>query len=918
MKKIIRKALSMLLVAIMVFTVIPLTGTYLEASAAAKYMWPVVGNYSVSRWNNSVHHGVDITNSGNVQNPQIISTYSGTVTQVSNVCPCTGKNYPYYDAKGDYVGMVTCLDHRDTYGNLVKVLNDDGTTSVYGHLKYDSICVKVGDRVSQGQVLGLMGDSGVSTGIHLHFEIRTGSKQSSCIDLKNTSFLPANTNPYVNLGDDFYAVILNTNYWKPITYNSKDENKSVTLTNAITTSEQLWRFIRQNDGSYVIYSAANGNVMEMDCGRTTSGNPVIAQEYWAGEYQKWFIYNHNNGYIIQSKHYYDMNLVLTLDNNNSADGTRITTAPRNDSSSQFWSIYSQDDVQLKSPILSVTVGDSSEDTVFTWNDGCGESHYNLRIWQDGVNSGIEYHTEWMASSGAGIQLPAGTYQAYVDAVNHYQCIASNFVTFTVADKYYSVSYDANGGSSVPAMQNKPYGKDIILDSATPTRTNYNFIGWNTKADGTGATYQPGDTYTENADVTLYAIWELAHTHSYTSSVTKQPTCTEKGIRKYTCSSCGDTYTEDIAALGHNHIGSVTEPTCTEYGFTTYTCTRCDNSYNTSFTDPLNHPTSSWYTAVNPTASSDGLAEKRCDHCGKVLEQFIIPSLVPDYVTGVSLSSEKETVKVGSAFTLKATVTPDTAKNKNVIWSSRNPEIATVVNGKVTAVKPGTTAIVATTEDGGYVAFCLVRVLSLSAINGAVINNDSNIVSGLSCNLNSVDNYLELADGNMSIVLSDSVVGTGTTISVTENGEVVDSYTAVIFGDIDGNGLYDADDAFIVNMINAGLISADSLSVAERTAADCNHDGKIDKTDFELLLQASVLLDEIKQSSDNGDITTSALYIDYCSVISQSAEFDAETESGNESDTAGSDDGAYAFDFVAFFRSILDLLSKIFSFIISLF
>lgn len=42
-----------------------------------------------------------------------------------------------------------------------------------------------------------------------------------------------------------------------------------------------------------------------------------------------------------------------------------------------------------------------------------------------------------------------------------------------------------------------------------------------------------------------------HTHSYTSSVTKNPTCSEEGVRTYTCSSCGASYTEAIAKVDHN-------------------------------------------------------------------------------------------------------------------------------------------------------------------------------------------------------------------------------------------------------------------------------------------------------------------------------------------------------------------------------
>lgn len=69
--------------------------------------------------------------------------------------------------------------------------------------------------------------------------------------------------------------------------------------------------------------------------------------------------------------------------------------------------------------------------------------------------------------------------------------------------------------------------------------------------------------------------EASHEHVYTSAVTKEPTCTETGVRTYTC-SCGDSYTETIAAKGHSwDSGVVTkQPTATEDGIRTYTCTTC--------------------------------------------------------------------------------------------------------------------------------------------------------------------------------------------------------------------------------------------------------------------------------------------------------------------------------------------------------
>ena len=69
-----------------------------------------------------------------------------------------------------------------------------------------------------------------------------------------------------------------------------------------------------------------------------------------------------------------------------------------------------------------------------------------------------------------------------------------------------------------------------------------------------------------------------HKHEYTETVTKEPTCTNTGIKTFTC-SCGDSYTETIAALGHSYTSKVTkDATITEEGIMTYTCSKCGHSY----------------------------------------------------------------------------------------------------------------------------------------------------------------------------------------------------------------------------------------------------------------------------------------------------------------------------------------------------
>ncbi|MBR4225184.1 MAG: Ig domain-containing protein [Candidatus Methanomethylophilaceae archaeon] len=79
------------------------------------------------------------------------------------------------------------------------------------------------------------------------------------------------------------------------------------------------------------------------------------------------------------------------------------------------------------------------------------------------------------------------------------------------------------------------------------------------------------------------------------------------------------------------------------------------------------------------------------------------------VTGIDIDFVEATVEVGTTVTIKATVFPSDATNKNVIWTSSNTGVATVDGGVVTTLAVGEAIITATTEDGGYSAQCKVTV-----------------------------------------------------------------------------------------------------------------------------------------------------------------------------------------------------------------
>lgn len=135
------------------------------------------------------------------------------------------------------------------------------------------------------------------------------------------------------------------------------------------------------------------------------------------------------------------------------------------------------------------------------------------------------------------------------------------------------------------------------------------------------------------------------------------------------------------------------------------------------------------------------------------------------VTGITVSPQTLVLEQYTSGTITATVLPSGATDKSVSWKSSNTSIATVSNGTVQALTPGTVDITATTVDGGYTAKCTVtvekektKVTSLSFGGTALYIGPSNSYS-LKVNVKPDD-----AVGNFTWKSSDSG-----TVSVSGNG-----------------------------------------------------------------------------------------------------------------------------------------------------
>jgi len=84
-----------------------------------------------------------------------------------------------------------------------------------------------------------------------------------------------------------------------------------------------------------------------------------------------------------------------------------------------------------------------------------------------------------------------------------------------------------------------------------------------------------------------------------------------------------------------------------------------------------------------------------------------------HVTGVTLSKDTLNLNSGSSGNLTANVLPGNANNKSVVWSSSDPNVATVdQNGNVSGISAGNASVSVTTTDGGFTASCSIKVFRI--------------------------------------------------------------------------------------------------------------------------------------------------------------------------------------------------------------
>ena len=194
----------------------------------------------------------------------------------------------------------------------------------------------------------------------------------------------------------------------------------------------------------------------------------------------------------------------------------------------------------------------------------------------------------------------------------------------------TVTFEGNGSTEYPVIgtmepQAVMEKNDVVLSANKYDRKGYNFLNWNTAADGTGDSYANEATLVKvTKNITLYAQWE--DNHSLTKVINKKDaTCTEDGYTGDTvCAICGKEITkgETIPAKGHTEvIDARVEPTCIKSGKTEGKhCSVCNEVLVAQEVIPATGHTEKAVAGKPATCTETGLTDGiSCSVCGTVIK-----------------------------------------------------------------------------------------------------------------------------------------------------------------------------------------------------------------------------------------------------------------------------------------------------------
>lgn len=169
---------------------------------------------------------------------------------------------------------------------------------------------------------------------------------------------------------------------------------------------------------------------------------------------------------------------------------------------------------------------------------------------------------------------------------------------------------------------------------------YIYGKWSSWSDWSDTVYTASsERKIESRTLYRYLITE-AGKHSWDDGVvTAVQSCTEDGIKTYTCSACGAERTERIPATGHNYVSGPIKPSCEKDGYTEHCCWNCFDYYIDEIIPATGHSYGEWETTRTVGCDTEGILTRTCSACGKS-ETQTIPATGHSYGNWVTTTEAK--------------------------------------------------------------------------------------------------------------------------------------------------------------------------------------------------------------------------------------------------------------------------------------
>ena len=341
------------------------------------------------------------------------------------------------------------------------------------------------------------------------------------------------TPSYADIGTNVYRYLIRTDGWKHIGTNY-GSNNYVTISAANTGDpEQIWKFIRQGDGSYYIQNMYSDWYLtyEGDCVQQAKVTVSWLNTNKASRFQ-WYIYDKNGTFQLVPKDSVTAGTWLVLDctGNYQTAGTQMELYSNWSGAAQIFSLYPVDyqkpaappKVEITVPEV-VTVG---EEVKISWTASPLRDKYDQREYCVTVEGGGSKKVIYTTDTSVSVTIKRR--ELHCD------------VTVDARNTKYA-SYSSSSYASFRCVEAHEHSYTAVVTPPTCTEK-----GYTTHTCACGHSYV--DTYTD----ALGHAWD-------SGKVTKQPTATETGVRTYTCTRCSATKTETIPAGGCPSAGFTDVP-----------------------------------------------------------------------------------------------------------------------------------------------------------------------------------------------------------------------------------------------------------------------------------------------------------------------------------------------------------------------